>query len=79
MGKEIYKLKLPKKWKIHNIFHMLLLKQNTNKKKQVDKNVIEIEASGNKSEYMVEEIWNSAIYAKKSIVGHLPGFYYLIS
>ena len=28
VGKQAYKLKLPKKWRIHNIFHISLLEQN---------------------------------------------------
>lgn len=30
------KLKLPKKWKIYNVFHILLLEHNITKKKRVD-------------------------------------------
>ena len=32
MGKQAYKLELPKKWKIHDIFHVSLLEQDTTKK-----------------------------------------------
>ena len=32
IGKQAYKLKLPKKWKIHNVFYVLLLEQDTTKK-----------------------------------------------
>ena len=33
VSKQAYKLKLPKKWKIHKVFHVLLLEQNTTRKK----------------------------------------------
>ena len=39
---------------------------------------IELEA-GNDIEYEVEAIQNSAVYARESVAGHLPGLYYLIS
>ncbi len=32
VGKQTYKLELPKKWRIHDIFHILLLEQDTRKK-----------------------------------------------
>ena len=41
--------------------------------------MMEFEADSDKEEYKVEEIWDSAVYAKESAAGHLPGFYYLIS
>ena len=54
------------------------LKQNTTRKKQVDKKVTELEfESGNKKEYKVERIWNSAIYASKA-KSHLPSLYNLV-
>ena len=56
---------------------MSLLKQNTNKKERVDKNMIEYKA-GNSEEYKVEAIWNSAVYTNKA-KGHLPGLYYLVA
>ena len=36
IGKEAYKLKLPKKSKIHDIYHVLLLEQDITRKKRVD-------------------------------------------
>ena len=36
VGKQASKLKLLKKWKIYNIFHVFLLEQNTTKKRQVN-------------------------------------------
>ena len=36
VGKQAYKLELPKKWRIHNVFHVLLLEQDTTKKRQVN-------------------------------------------
>lgn len=39
VDKEDYKLKLLKKWKINDVFYMSLLKQNTTKERQADKNI----------------------------------------
>ena len=36
VGKQAYKLKLPKKWRIYKVFHVSLLKQDTTKKGQVN-------------------------------------------
>ena len=80
--KQAYKLELPKKWKIYHIFHVLLLEQDTTRKRRVDEKVrqIEFDVDDNKSkEYEVEVIWDSAIYARESKSDHLPGFYYLVS
>ena len=64
---------------IHNVFHVSLLEQNTTKKRRVDKNATELDAGNNDSgEYKVEAIRDSAVYARESESGHLPGFYYLI-
>ena len=35
VGKQVYKLELPKKWRIHDVFNMSLLKQDTTKKGRV--------------------------------------------
>ena len=41
---------------------------------------MEFEAGNNESgEYKVEAIWDSAVYARESKLGHLPGLYYLVS
>ncbi len=37
IGKQAYKLELPTKWKIYNIFHVSLLEQDTMRKGRVDK------------------------------------------
>ena len=59
---------------------MLLLKQDTTRKGQMSKNVLELDA-GNKDseEYKVEAIWDSAVYTNELESGHLPGFYYLVA
>ena len=78
VGKQAYKLKLLRKWRIHNVFHVSLLEQNNIKKERIEK-VLELDAGDDSKEYKVEEIWNSAIYAMKSESGHLPKLYYLVA
>ena len=59
---------------------MSLLKQDTTRKKLVDKNnTTKLDAKNDKSKkYKVEEICNSVVYTKVSESGHLPGLYYLV-
>ena len=63
-GKQAYKLKLPKKLRVHNLFHMLLLEQDSTRKWRVSKEVPELD-TGNKNseEYKVEAIQDSTVYA----------------
>ena len=80
VGKQAYKLKLPKKWKIYDIFHVSLLEQDTTKEKRVHKeNAEELDAGDDSGEYEVETIWDSTVYARKSESSHLAGLYYMIS
>ena len=58
---------------------MSLLEQDTIKKERVDEENAEKLDDGDKKEYEVEAIWDSAVYAKKSESGHLLGLYYLVS
>ena len=76
--KQVYKLELPKKWKIHDIFHVPLLEQNITKKGQVKETQLELD-TGEKEEYKIEAIWDSAVYVRESESGYLLGFYYLVS
>ena len=74
-----YKLEYPKQWRMYNVFHVSLLEQGITRKKQVNKQVTELEfEAGNSKEYKVEAIWDSAIYDNESESGQLPGLYYLI-
>ena len=82
VGSQAYKLELPKQWKIHDVFHISLLEQNITRKGRVDDKIaeqLEFKAGGTNKEYEMEGIHNSAIYAKESEAGHLPGLYYLVS
>ena len=80
--KQAYKLELPRKWRIHDVFHVSLLEQDTTRKGRVDEEVrqMEFDAGDDESgEYEVEAIRDSAVYARESKSGHLPGLYYLVS
>ena len=80
--KQTYKLELPRKWRIHDVFHVSLLEQDTTRKGRVDEEVrqMEFDAGDDESgEYEVEAIRDSAVYTRESESGHLPGLYYLVS
>ena len=78
IGKQAYKLQLPKKWRIHNVFHVSLLEQETIRKKRVKK-VPELDAGNNSKEYKMEAIWDGAVYANKLESGYLLSLYYLVA
>ena len=79
INKQAYKLKLPKKWRIHDIFHVSLLEQDTTKKGQVNDMQLDFKfEAGDDKEYEVDGIRDSAVYARES-AGQLPGLYYLVS
>ena len=80
--KQAYKLELPRKWRIYDVFHVSLLEQDTTRKGRVDEEVRQMEFNADNDEsrvYKVESIRDSAVYARESESGHLPGLYYLIS
>ena len=52
--KQVYKLELPRKIKIYNVFHVLLLKQDTTRKRSIDKNITELDANKNSGKYKIE-------------------------
>ena len=80
VGKQVYKLKLPKKRKIHNVFHVSLLKQDITKKGRVNDTQLDFDfEAGNDKNYEIDGIWDSAVYVKKSTIGQLLGLYYLVS
>ena len=76
--KQAYKLELPKKWRIHDVFHVSLLEQDTTRKGRVHEENVE-ELDGDKSKYKVKAIRDSVVYARESESGHLSGLYYLVS
>ena len=76
---QVYKLKLPKNWRIYDVFLMLLLEQDITKKKQVGENVTQLEFEvDDDAKYKLEIIENSMIYVKKSEAEYLPRLYYQI-
>ena len=78
VGKQAYKLKLPKKWRIHDVFHVSLLEQDITKKKRVNDTQLDFESkASNNKKYEVNSIWDSAVYAKE-LAGQLPELYYLV-
>ena len=80
VDKQAYKLELSKKWRIDNVFHVSLLKQDTSRKERVDENMTELEFdAGDSEKFEVEAIWDSAVYAMELKSGHLLGLYYLVA
>ncbi len=77
VGKQAYKIELPKKWRIHEVFHVSLLEQDTTRKGRVE-TAIELDED-NSEEYEVKAICDSEVYAKESDSGQLLGLYYLVS
>ena len=69
---------MPKKWRIHNVFHISLLEQDTIKKGQVNDTQLDFEfEAGNNKEYEIEGIQDSAVYARK-LARQLLGLDYLV-
>ena len=69
VGKQVYKLDLPTKWRIHDVFYVSLLEQNTTRKGRINELFSEPETefdAGDNKEYKVEAIKDSAVYAKKA-------------
>lgn len=66
MDKHIYKLKLTTKWKIQDIFYILLLKEDIAKNEQVNKlPKLELELNTRQDKrYIIEVIKDDAIYIK---------------
>ena len=79
VGTQEYKLELLKKWRIHDVFHVSLLKQDITRKRRVDDENVELDASNENGEYEVEAIRDSEVYTRESKSGDLPGFHYLLS
>ena len=79
VGKQAYKLELPKKWRIHDVFYMSLLEQDITRKGRVDNENVELDVGNENGEYEVEAIRESEVYARESESDHLPGLYYLVS
>lgn len=65
--KQALKRELPKKWRLHILFHVLLLDHDMIRKKRIDKNVIELEA-GNIRAYEVKSIRDSMVCAIESVI-----------
>lgn len=69
IGKQAYKLELPKRWRIHDVFHVSPLEQDTTRKGRVDKAMSQLEFEGDGGdgeEYEVEKVRDSAVSARKA-------------
>ena len=78
VGTQVYKLEHPGNWRIHDVFHISLLEQDTTKKSRMNEFLVpELEPSDDK-EYEVEAIWDSVVYTKKAD-GYFLGLYYLVA
>ena len=80
VGKEAYKLKLPAKWCIHPIFHVLLLEKDIIRRKAVDQKIAnQLELKERKQpEQEVDSIIDSMVFVKEAIDSKPLGLYYLI-
>ena len=57
VGKQAYKLELPKKWGIHDVFYVSLLEQDITKKEQVNDMQLDFKfEAGNNKDYKVNGI-----------------------
>lgn len=83
VGNQAYKLELPKKWKIHNIFYVSLLEQDTTRKRRLDEPTAKLEFDDSKdkgNKYEIKAIWDSVVDVRESETrDQLPDLYYLIS
>ena len=75
IGKQAYKLELPRNWRIYNIFYVSLLEQDITKKGR-EFSVPKFKPGDNK-EYEIKAIQDSTVYAKKTD-RHLLGLYYMV-
>ena len=67
--KQAYKLELPTKWKIQNVFYVLLLEQDTTRKRRVDKALLELEKewkyeTKDNKKYEIKVIIDSTVYGQ---------------
>ena len=80
VGKQAYKLKLPKKWRVQKAFHISLLEQNTTMKELVSKEVPELDADNkNSKQYKIKAIRDSTVSANELESGYLPSLHYLVA
>ena len=56
---------------------MSLLKKVTTRMKRMNKNVTELDASKNSSEYKIKANWDSVVYIRELAI-HLSELYYLV-
>ena len=80
VGKQAYKLKLPAKWRIHLVFHVLLLKRDVIRREAVNQkiaNTLEFE-EGEQPEQEADSIMDSMVFAEEAVDSRPPGLYYLI-
>ena len=81
VGKQAYRLKLPSRWRIYNVFHMSLLERNTTRKGGANHEIEQLQLEfedNNSKEFEVEGIKDSAVYARELENRRPPSLYYLI-
>ena len=78
--KKVYRLKLPAKWRIHLVLHVLLLKRSVTRKEAVDQKIAnQLKfVEGEQLEQEVDLIMDSMVLAEKAVHDRPPGLYYLI-
>lgn len=78
IGKQSYRLKLPDRWRIHNVFHVSLLEKDSSKQGEVNPRLEDMEFDeGDAPEYVVADIKDSAVFDPGDD-GTPGGLYYLV-